>query len=104
MILIPKKVGFRIREILRSKGDIMIKEVIHQEVVTILNVYEPKKIGLKFRELIPTGQDSWTVSPISSLSAVPIQSLTSNVQMYLILSVGVPGGLARQGQGWEGVI
>ena len=39
-----------------------------------------------------------TVSPISSLSAVPIQSLTSNVQMYLILSVGVPGGLARQGQ------
>ena len=52
MILIPKKVGFRIREILRSKGDIMIKEVIHQEVVTILHVYEPKKIGLKFRELI----------------------------------------------------
>lgn len=52
MILIPEKVGFRIRETLRSKWDIMIKEVIHQEVLTILNVYEPKKIGLKFRKLI----------------------------------------------------
>lgn len=52
VILISEKVGFRIRETLRSKWDIMIKEVIHQEVVTILNVYEPKKIGLKFRKLI----------------------------------------------------
>ena len=52
MILISEKVGFRIRETLSSKWDIMIKEVIHQEVVTILNVYEPKKIGLKFRKLI----------------------------------------------------
>ena len=52
VILISEKVGFRIRETLRSKWDIMIKEVIHQEVVTILNLYEPKKIGLKFRKLI----------------------------------------------------
>ena len=52
VILIPEKAGFRIREILRSKWDIMIKDAIHQEVITILNLYEPKKLVLKFRELI----------------------------------------------------
>lgn len=40
---IPENVNFRTGEIPEVKWEIMIKEVIQQEVIRILNVYEPKK-------------------------------------------------------------
>ena len=47
VISITEKVDFRTGKIPGIKWDIRIKEVIHQEVITILKLYEPKKRRFK---------------------------------------------------------
>lgn len=49
-VLIPDRISCRTRDITRNKKEhfLMIKESIHQEHITILNVYILKKSVLKY--------------------------------------------------------
>lgn len=59
MISISENATLRARKIPELKWDFTIKEIIQQEVIIILNVYEAKKRGLKkktFLEMLTSTQ------------------------------------------------